>query len=489
MNTAYGGPEALPFDLRQRRVITYHLDENTDKAAARTELAQKLERHLRAIIQKSNVTTMSALTAPEKAEQYASLRDATQRSDWYEARKFLNGLKGYRDVDTLGIEILAECARLDELFEDAVDALANNELIKLIKTGQLLERNATPAISEQIKKAWETLDFGGQKEMYRYLGSDDPKPVSIALTPNGHYAIIGFADYHVKTLDLRTGTEQRPSQSWFSQSWTIAPMPDNRSIMTPDDGYNVKQWDFFDGSSIANFALQRSYRDWPEVSSIAITPDGTKLLVGHEDGNIRQWVIDSVDFSCVFKGHDERVNTIVFLAGGSRFISGSDDGTFQLWSLDQCSSPDKTSGRTRVVETALKAFQGMKPGVKALAVTPDNKYVISVAANKTMHLWEIATGSLKHTFSGFTGQPQCLVISPDGYSAFTGLDNGVIVIWDLMQGIARKTIRPVPSNRRATRAESAVSVLAMTPDGHKLVFGTTDGSVYLLELPRDLFIT
>ena len=51
MNTAFGGPEKLPFDLRQKRVLTYVLPENGDKAAARKVLVGKLIPALKAILQ------------------------------------------------------------------------------------------------------------------------------------------------------------------------------------------------------------------------------------------------------------------------------------------------------------------------------------------------------------------------------------------------------------------------------------------------------
>lgn len=41
-NTAFGGPDDLPFDLRGRRIVTYHAPEGADKAAVRAQLQQRL---------------------------------------------------------------------------------------------------------------------------------------------------------------------------------------------------------------------------------------------------------------------------------------------------------------------------------------------------------------------------------------------------------------------------------------------------------------
>lgn len=51
MNTAFGEPELLPFDLRQRRVVTYDMpEENEERAGARRELEAILEEGLRTIL-------------------------------------------------------------------------------------------------------------------------------------------------------------------------------------------------------------------------------------------------------------------------------------------------------------------------------------------------------------------------------------------------------------------------------------------------------
>ncbi|NEO53362.1 MAG: hypothetical protein F6K54_09880 [Okeania sp. SIO3B5] len=52
MNTAFGTPEQLPFDLRMRRILTYNMPvDNQDKSTERNKLAKSLERAIRPILQ------------------------------------------------------------------------------------------------------------------------------------------------------------------------------------------------------------------------------------------------------------------------------------------------------------------------------------------------------------------------------------------------------------------------------------------------------
>jgi hypothetical protein len=56
MNTAYGGPDDLPFDLRTKRQTTYSLAPSQEKKAERTKLANTLTEAVRTILEARNMT-------------------------------------------------------------------------------------------------------------------------------------------------------------------------------------------------------------------------------------------------------------------------------------------------------------------------------------------------------------------------------------------------------------------------------------------------
>jgi hypothetical protein len=83
MNTAYGVPELLPFDLSKKRVITYDFSEGRkDKAGVRKDLMRKMEKALRMIL--DNVASIAppgersgdATTLKEKCEAILADGDA-----------------------------------------------------------------------------------------------------------------------------------------------------------------------------------------------------------------------------------------------------------------------------------------------------------------------------------------------------------------------------------------------------------------------------
>ena len=69
MNTAFGEPETLPFDLSKKRVIPYRLPkEGTKKAAERKELTSKLKDALRMIVDKIGEVRATGQLSGDKAK-------------------------------------------------------------------------------------------------------------------------------------------------------------------------------------------------------------------------------------------------------------------------------------------------------------------------------------------------------------------------------------------------------------------------------------
>ncbi|HEX8682157.1 MAG TPA: hypothetical protein VF707_07585, partial [Ardenticatenaceae bacterium] len=72
MNTAFGGPELLPFDLRMRRVITYSMPvENNDQATERRRLEGTFEQALRTIIMQRNQSLPGEVVQPQTIGEQA----------------------------------------------------------------------------------------------------------------------------------------------------------------------------------------------------------------------------------------------------------------------------------------------------------------------------------------------------------------------------------------------------------------------------------
>ena len=77
--------------------------------------------------------------------------------------------------------------------------------------------------------------------------------------------------------------------------------------------------------------------------------------------------------------------------------------------------------------------------VSHLAFSPDNRYLVSVATENRLHIWDAATGKplaeVPHPFL-----VQCLAFTPDGKHVVTGAVDGKVQFWTLPQGKLARTM-------------------------------------------------
>jgi WD40 repeat protein len=76
------------------------------------------------------------------------------------------------------------------------------------------------------------------------------------------------------------------------------------------------------------------------VSSVAVTPDGTKIVSGSYDNTIRVWDIASGGGRLLntLEGHSSPVMSVAITPDGTKIVSGSRDRTIKVWDLNNGST-------------------------------------------------------------------------------------------------------------------------------------------------------
>ncbi len=67
--------------------------------------------------------------------------------------------------------------------------------------------------------------------------------------------------------------------------------------------------------------------------------------------------------------------------------------------------------------------------VHSVAISPDGRTVVSGSADKTIKVWDLASGSLKATLTGHSGWVFSVAISPDGRTVVSGSWDKTIKVW------------------------------------------------------------
>jgi WD40 repeat protein len=147
-------------------------------------------------------------------------------------------------------------------------------------------------------------------------------------------------------------------------------------------------------------------------------------------------------------GHGGMVTALAVLPDG-RLASGSDDRTIKLWDL-----------ATGQLKATLAGHCG---SVRALAVLPDGR--LASGSFGAIKLWDLATGQLKANLEGHSGPVNALAVLPDGRLA-SGSDDQTIKLWDPASGACSATLKGHAGEvDLAMLLAGGVSALAVLPDG------------------------
>jgi WD40 repeat protein len=152
-------------------------------------------------------------------------------------------------------------------------------------------------------------------------------------------------------------------------------------------------------------------------------------------------------------GHLGFIRSVKYTHKGDRLLSSADDGAIRVW------APGSNEGVARL--------EGHRGGVLCIAVSPDDRFVLSCGRDATVRLWELTAavgagrGAPLRTFEGHRGYVECVTFTPDGKHALSAGRDGRVLQWDLESG---KIVGQTPSG-------GWIRAMACTPDGDRVFVG------------------
>jgi WD40 repeat protein len=121
-------------------------------------------------------------------------------------------------------------------------------------------------------------------------------------------------------------------------------------------------------------------------------------------------------------------------------------------------------------------------GANGVAFTSDSRLMVTGSLDRTVKLWDVASGTELDELTRHHKPVNCVAISPDDRLLATGDgvwqrpdEPGEVIVWDL------RTRQPLATLRDH---QGCVFGLAFSPDGRTLATGSTDRTIRLYTVTR-----
>lgn len=241
--------------------------------------------------------------------------------------------------------------------------------------------------------------------------------------------------------------------------WGLDWSPDGQTLVTIGGTNEVSRWQQ-DGT------LMWSITD-SDVSpnvKIKMSPDGQRIAVGGQDGNIRIYDADGQQ-QAMWEGHTAELFSVDWSANGDYLASGSSDGTIRIWDQNG---------------TTVKTLDDHGGGVANVVFSPDSQYLVSTSSDETVRLWQV-DGPGQVALPQHQAYTHGVDWSPDGTHLISGDTNGIIKVW-------RRGESPLAIVEQHTiqAHDGFVRDLTFSADGKTFASTSADGLVKLWTLEGQL---
>lgn len=183
--------------------------------------------------------------------------------------------------------------------------------------------------------------------------------------------------------------------------------------------------------------------------------------------------------AALLKGHDNVVFSLAFSADSRFLISGSADTTAIVWRLEGL---DKAGALARAQAlTPWRRLRGHRRVIYAVGLARPEQarrgagaplIAVTGSLDNTLALWNVSSGKRVKTLRGHQDKVRALAISPDQKFLVSGSLDHTIRLWDLRRDTEHSRGRLI---KQLADQGTQVGALSFSPDGRFVLSGVGDG--------------
>ena len=199
------------------------------------------------------------------------------------------------------------------------------------------------------------------------------------------------------------------------------------------------------------------------IGDLALSKDEKLLVSGSFDNTLKVFDLsDNSEIVAFGEGvHSDYVRTVAITDNNKYVLSGSDDKLIVVWNLAE-----------KKKEFSL---EGHRNYVYSIRFTPDYKYLISASRDETLKLWDFSAKTDVYTFIGHTAAIKCLVVFHNNSGFISGGEDSSIKVWNIADKREAFTL---------LGHTSTVNTLFLTLDDVRLISGSDDRLIKVWNLEQ-----
>ncbi|MFT7464042.1 MAG: WD40 repeat protein/serine/threonine protein kinase [Pseudohongiellaceae bacterium] len=317
---------------------------------------------------------------------------------------------------------------------------------------------------------------------------------AVAFSPTANSVATGSGDGRVSVFDRESGALLWRDNLHSDAVTCLAFSPDGEQLITGSSDRTLRISDAHDGRHLATLNGHRN-----AITSLAFDQLGGRCATVDVEGSLHIWDTQDRGARSTLSAHTDHVSAFVTSPHGRLAVTAALDGRMHLWDTEArlsiavrelshdgstalalspngstLASADGSSHRGHDHPITLwdvqdpttpvqlpRTLNGHTQAVLALAFSPQNNFLASASRDRTVRIWESASGLLLQKLSGHRGQVLSLAFDPRGDRLVSGGFDESVRVWDISSGAELVNLQTVGSHVGALAFDSAGQVLAV----------------------------
>jgi WD40 repeat protein len=238
------------------------------------------------------------------------------------------------------------------------------------------------------------------------------------LSPDGKKVVSGSGDGAVRLWNIDTGNV---IAKWMGHTGTVHSVCWNkdagRVVSRSDTDGTARVWDVESGKTVLEIKTSPS---WYWIGAVIYSPDASMIAIINDNESkkefIKIWNAKTGKLITNLKGHTNEVTCLAWTADGRKLISGSLDSSIRTW--------DTITWQQIAVFTHRNLVHG-------IAISPNGRILASASVDNTARLWNLENGQPIGSALQHADYVNCVLFSTDGKLLATGCSDNNAYIWDI----------------------------------------------------------